>query len=126
MERPCDECGEVLIVTARRAAERRVFCSRECKSRNRVVGDYGLTRSEYNEMLETQEGGCAICRAPYADVRGRRLVVDHDHATGAVRGLLCMACNSGLGHFGDDPARMAAGIDYLARQKVNELIGEMA
>lgn len=125
VERCCDECGTSLTVTARRAAETRVFCSRDCKSRHRVVSNYGLTRVAYNGMLEAQNGGCAICGAVAADAIGRRLVVDHDHLTGNVRGLLCSACNSGLGHFGDDPQRLSNSIDYLARHKVSDLIAHV-
>jgi hypothetical protein len=41
------------------------------------------------------------------------LVVDHDHNTGAVRGLLCHSCNTGLGHLGDSVETLARALDYL-------------
>lgn len=119
--RPCVECGAELTLTARRANEERVFCSRECKSRHRQVAQHGLTRQDYLAMFEAQGGGCAICGAPAADVIGRRLVVDHDHLTGDVRGLLCSACNAGLGHFGDDPKRLEGAIRYLAGTLIADL-----
>lgn len=58
---------------------------------------YGITRERYAEMLAQQDGKCAICR----DVPRRDLHIDHCHATGAVRGLLCNRCNTGLGQFRD-------------------------
>lgn len=71
---------------------------------------YGLTYADYVEMLAAQNGGCRICgQAPGK----RRLAVDHDHQTGKVRGLLCGRCNSGLGFFQDDSARMRQAIAYL-------------
>ncbi|MDP5183311.1 endonuclease VII domain-containing protein [Blastococcus sp. BMG 814] len=65
---------------------------------------YGITAAEADAMLEEQNGVCAICRTAPAQH------VDHDHATGAVRALLCFNCNGGLGQFRDDPwlLRMAA------------------
>ena len=55
-----------------------------------VSRTYGLERGEYARMLEAQGGRCAICtRRP----RNRRLAVDHNHETGAIRGLLCYTCN---------------------------------
>lgn len=53
----------------------------------------GVTDEEYAAMLERQGGGCAICGAR---PKTRRLHVDHDHATGKVRGLLCHRCNRTL------------------------------
>jgi len=85
------------------------------QNRHRRLARYGLTEEEYRVLLESQAGRCAICGSPEA-VRGKpeaRFRVDHDHKTGAVRGLLCLNCNSGLGQFGDDPGLLIAAADYL-------------
>lgn len=55
--------------------------------------DLGVTDAEYQALLTLQGGGCAICHRP---PKTRRLHVDHDHATGRVRGLLCHRCNRNL------------------------------
>lgn len=72
---------------------------------------YGITVEEYNEKSAAQEHRCAICGSRC--VTGRRLAVDHCHVTGAIRGLLCANCNTGLGKFKDDPWILKAAIDYL-------------
>jgi hypothetical protein len=74
---------------------------------------FGITVADYNAMLEEQGGGCAICGRQDASQAKRRLHVDHDHATGAIRGLLCHGCNVGLGSFRDDPARLERAAEYL-------------
>lgn len=64
--------------------------------------DFGLSLEDYDRMLEEQSGVCKICKKPETSVyrdRVRQLAVDHDHATGEIRGLLCMMCNTRLGHF---------------------------
>lgn len=71
---------------------------------------FGLTSADYQALLASQGGVCAICGRPE---HGRRLAVDHDHITGAVRGLLCRHCNLALGQFGDDPARIDRAASYL-------------
>jgi len=63
--------------------------------------------------LENQGGRCAICRNPSPG--GKRLCVDHDHATGRIRGLLCGACNLVLGYARDSEAVLASAIQYLAQ-----------
>src|SRR5699024_496382 len=57
---------------------------------------YGMTLEEYELRADAQGGRCLICAKP-----GAQLLVDHDHETGAVRGLLCHGCNVGLGWFKD-------------------------
>ena len=84
--------------------------------------NYGMTIDDYDAMWLAQQGRCAICGEAFA-LRGsgrtsRRLGVDHDHATGKVRGLLCQMCNGGLGLFNDDIERMLDAIRYLQERKV--------
>ncbi|MBM3661163.1 MAG: hypothetical protein FJW95_16895 [Actinobacteria bacterium] len=62
-------------------------------------------------MLEAQGGGCAICGRP--EPEGGSLHVDHDHETGAVRGLLCFRCNGALGNLDENVERLADAIAYL-------------
>lgn len=76
-----------------------------------LASEYGITLQEYATRLADQDGACAICRR----VPSRSLAVDHDHVSGRVRGLLCSTCNSGLGHFKDDPGRLRAAAEYVER-----------
>lgn len=73
---------------------------------------YGITLEQYNQMLLTQGNVCAICRKGES-VLGRSLCVDHDHKTGKPRGLLCLDCNSGIGHLKDDTSYLLRAIKYL-------------
>lgn len=72
---------------------------------------YGLTLEEASELCAA---GCAICGArPEGNGFQRGLHIDHDHDSGVVRGALCHGCNTGLGSFADDPARLRAAVKYL-------------
>jgi hypothetical protein len=79
--------------------------------RSHLKCKFGLTPAEYEEKLAAQGGGCALCGRKPAP--GRQLDIDHDHKTGAVRGLICNSCNQGLGQFRDDPIRLAHAAAYL-------------
>jgi hypothetical protein len=72
---------------------------------------YGLLPEQYQALVDRQDGLCAICHQPPSD--DRALHIDHNHETGAIRGLLCFSCNASLGHFGDDPTRLRAAAHYL-------------
>jgi len=73
---------------------------------------YGITLDDFDRILSVQGGRCAVCRT---DAPARSWTVDHDHLTGAVRGILCWNCNVGLGHFRDDIVNLIAAADYLIR-----------
>lgn len=74
---------------------------------------YGISQADYDTLLASQDGKCAICDG--TDLSGRRLSVDHDHASGAVRGLLCHPCNVAIGLLKDDVQVLERAIEYLAR-----------
>ena len=74
---------------------------------------YGLTTVRFDEMLSAQNGKCAICGATAPNHHKKRLNVDHCHKTGAVRGLLCDACNRAIGLLKDDPEIMKRAISYI-------------
>jgi len=73
----------------------------------RLKYEYGLTVDDFNKMLEDSEGKCAICE------RESKLVIDHCHSSGKVRGLLCQTCNKGLGLVYDSRAYLYRAIQYL-------------
>ena len=75
---------------------------------------YGITEKQADALLASQGGRCAICRTDTPNGRGA-WHLDHDHATQAVRGFLCQACNSGLGFFKDDPLRLSLAGEYLKK-----------
>ncbi len=76
---------------------------------------YGLSLDAYRDILRAQHGRCAICGRPPGK---RALTVDHNHATGQVRALLCNGCNVGIGGFREDPALLRAAIAYLETYRV--------
>lgn len=76
--------------------------------------------ARYQALVELHGEQCGICGKPRQTVMGpdrvtRRLAIDHDHATGATRGLLCTQCNMMLGNAADSPERLEAGAAYLRR-----------
>ena len=94
---------------------RRYYQQNPAKSRGaRIKHNYGITLEQYDCMLVSQDGVCAICRKPCKT--GRKLAVDHDHKTGNIRGLLCQSCNVMLGSGKDSPLLLKTGADYLEKQ----------
>lgn len=91
--------------------------SREMR-RDNLRQKYNISLEDYDRMLDEHGGVCAICGNPERSVRAGKpvpLAVDHDHATGAVRGLLCHGCNTGIGHLRDDTGLLRSAIEYLER-----------
>lgn len=80
-----------------------------------VAREYALSAEAYERMMAEQRGVCRICgHVPSGAGRDKHLFVDHSHKSGAVRGLLCAKCNSGLGMFRDDPMLLMSACAYLS------------
>lgn len=76
---------------------------------------YGISYEMYELILKNQNYKCAICLtdSPKRTNNGALWVVDHDHNTGQVRGVLCNTCNLGLGYFHDSTENLSNAIEYL-------------
>lgn len=84
--------------------------NRELRKNNYLEKQYGMTLAEFNQTLQGQGGGCAICNS-----NTKRMHVDHDHETGRVRGILCARCNLGVGYFKDTPDNCRKAAEYLEK-----------
>lgn len=132
-------CEETLGVYRQRCPEhagvpdraRRVAAVQKWKQRNpeafteqqrrvNLKRHYGITPECYATQLQAQGGVCAICRTDDPKDRWGIFAVDHDHETGAVRGLLCGPCNRALGNMQDDVTRLERAAAYLQRGGVWE------
>lgn len=125
MTKTCTVCKETKPETAfhRDRGGRRMGMCGECRSKRRkgrqetpeqrlvrkLWQEYGLTVDQYEALIAAQDGACAICRQQ--PETGKRLAVDHCHATGNVRALLCTYCNVAVGVY-ENHGQAAA--EYLA------------
>ena len=100
----CKKCDKL-----RRETPERMSAKRRSAWLNQL-GKYGITESDYNQMFSDQMGLCLICQKPEIDIK---LAVDHNHATGKVRGLLCKRCNMAIGLLDDDPHVVTRAALYL-------------
>ena len=79
---------------------------------NQLKRKFGITAKQYDAMYQEQAGRCGICAVHQSELT-KRLAVDHNHATGKVRGLLCDDCNIGLGKLKDSPSILRKALNYL-------------
>jgi hypothetical protein len=83
---------------------------------------YGISLAQREELVEQQDHRCSVCGTHESELE-KRLAVDHDHATGAVRALLCQSCNLGLGFFRDSPDLLEKAAEYV-RHHTNRMLSE--
>ena len=137
-DKQCSKCGEVKSASlfyrdtktptglSSRCKQCQKEASRKSWQKNReknldnlrerqLQSKYGISQKDYLSMMAAQHGRCAICGKHADSERDGKLRVDHCHSTGKVRGLLCDACNTGLGKFKDDKNALIAAVEYLSR-----------
>ncbi|MCO5092095.1 endonuclease VII domain-containing protein [Bosea sp. (in: a-proteobacteria)] len=105
--------------------ETRRYQAAKAETRERhLKRKYGVSLADYDRLLASQGGACAICAAPEAEQFKGVFHVDHCHSTGSVRGLLCRGCNHMLGAIKDDPKKLLIAVRYLVGPQVAaEVIG---
>lgn len=119
----CRICGESKPIDSfafRKDNNKYRTACKPCHSKQSNAGRYNVTIEYVQELKQAQDGCCAICGTHETDlVHGTfihsPLVIDHDHDTGEVRGLLCPSCNVILGHAKDNPQILLNAVSYLVK-----------
>lgn len=88
----------------------------------RLRRNYGKGLDDYTLVFLHQDRRCAICRRSVR-IGKSRLAVDHCHATGLLRGLLCWPCNRALAHFHDDLGKLNSAVEYLVHPPFTAVFG---
>lgn len=110
----CRECFSTKNNASRRARYRISPSSPHENRRKSLKVLYGISPEDYEEMVNKQHGRCKAC----GQKPEKRLVIDHNHSTGKVRGLLCANCNCALGHLKEDVERCHGLIRYILEHAV--------
>lgn len=126
-EKLCNGCRRYLPLTEFHKRSGKTNCRARCKEcnqrrhRERLLKlQYSVTIEDYEQMLNRQDGKCAICgqterELAFGRKSVRRLCVDHNHVTGKARGLLCRKCNSGVAMLGDDLSAIQRAYQYMRK-----------
>ena len=102
----CKSCSAVF-------RKKRTILKKEQQRNTQLQNLYGITQEEYEKLLLHQNGLCKICKTFKLHPKANFMVVDHDHYTNKLRGILCFKCNAGLGHFDDNVNKLTNAIKYL-------------
>ncbi len=115
-DKKCRNCGTVFTPKA----PSHLMCSQSCADRSiqsaYLRRNYNIQVDQYEDMLRRQGHRCAVCQGEGFTMAAHhkvKLVVDHCHKTGRVRGLLCHNCNRALGLMQDDVEALKRSVQYL-------------
>jgi ribosomal protein L40E len=123
----CRSCKSAVDKTYRQSAEnadnaknRATKWNRENEERRKLIIQkdnykrrYGLTSEQKQQLVDGQDGKCAICANDLKDTHD--VCVDHNHTTGAIRAILCRKCNLGIGHLQDSIKIVESALEYLKK-----------
>lgn len=107
----CKDCDAPRLRAWRQSAGK-LYIKRKARQ-DHVQKQYGLDSHEYGILLNACDRKCEICGTFEADTSYGTLYVDHSHSSNKVRGMLCQACNTGLGNFKDDIKLLLKAVSYL-------------
>ena len=105
----CNVCWREITATRRNGPKREIELRQ--RMNRHLMRKYNISIEEYEKLWQSQGGKCKICGNPVAGKK--KLAVDHCHAKGNIRGLLCENCNRGLGMFKDNIDTLNKAIEYL-------------
>lgn len=113
----CKECGRIKALNRyhsltddQKDKRRKLNYNSDWHKEYKLMKNYGITRKQFDEMHQNQNGKCYICEKI---IEGRDIKVDHNHKTGKVRKLLCHHCNTSLGLLNENPELFYKCINYL-------------
>jgi hypothetical protein len=109
----CKQCRNDDAKQYRKHGAKGVWGKRRTTKENHYIRTYGITLQDKLDMIAAQDNKCAICKTDLLSLPDANVHVDHCHTTGKVRGILCLACNHGLGRFDDSPEALRAAADYI-------------
>lgn len=118
----CNTCHRILPISNFEPNQKRMRDSStifrpSCGSCRTVVDGVSISTAERNKILLSKPAdtivSCPICNRSTIPGVTSKYVIDHDHATGKIRGWLCDSCNTGIGRFADDPLIVLNALEYL-------------
>lgn len=115
----CSTCKECAI---KRTAEK--YRRSKSEPNSKILQDFGITAQQKTDLLQFQGNVCAICGSNIPKTAKKTWSLDHCHATGEIRGVLCSPCNSALGNVSDSKEVLLSMINYLISFPARKFFGE--
>lgn len=115
------ENPEKILEASRRYYENNRELHNKRASNNRLARTLGITQEEYDYIMKEHDGKCDICDTTDPGGPHKKFNLDHDHATGKIRGVLCRRCNTSIGQFEDSATLLKRAIQYLEDHNTQDL-----